>query len=525
MGLFGRSQRSAQTPTSTQAAENAELADDVPTPPSERKVHTEVEADYDASYAQKERKLLNKLDWHLLPGVCVLYLLSFLDRSNVANARLDGLTDFAPGGLYMTGNQYLTGLTVFFIGYIVFEVVWNIILKRIGPRIWLPLITFVWGIVATLQGVVQYNGGQTGVAGFFVVRFFLGLTEGGLFPGVVFYLSMWYKRAERQYRIALFFSAASMAGAFGGILAYGIGYMKGVGGLLGWNWIFIIEGLLTVVLAFAAFWYIADWPAKANFINDDERKLIHDRLKADSDASQSEDFEWSEVWKALKDYKVWLYCAAFHTLSLPLYTLSLFLPSIIKSLGYASWEAQLLTVPPYVLATSLTVVYAVVSERYGTRAPFIIASSLTAIIGYCILLGNTNPTGRPGVSYLGTFFAAAGIYPSCGLALSWPAVNVSGQTKRAVANGLQITIGNLGAVIGTQLYRATGPSHLIGPRYIVGHSVALAYLVGNCVVAGVLWYTLDRENKKRDLVAQGSNVVVAGGDWEGDDDPRWRFRT
>lgn len=202
-----------------------------------------------------------------------------------------------------------------------------------------------------------------------------------------------------------------------------------------------------------------------------------------------------------------------------------FQPSIIKSLGYASWEAQLLTVPPYVLATSLTVVVAVASERYTTRAPFIIGSSLTAIIGYCILLGNTNPTARPGVSYLGTFFAAAGIYPACGLALSWPAVNVSGQTKRAVANGLQITIGNLGAVIGTQLYRASGPKHLTGPRFIVGHSLALTYLALNCVVAGALWYTLDRENKKRDRVAAGSNTVVAGGDWEGDDDPRWRFRT
>ena len=169
-----------------------------------------------AAYGLSEKALLRKLDRHLLPGVCVLYLLSFLDRSNVANARLDGLaTD-----LHMTGNQYLTGLTVFFIGYIIFEVIWNIILKRMGPKLWLPSITLAWGIVATLQGVVVYNGGGSGVAGFFVVRFMLGLTEGGLFPGVVFYLSMWYKRAERQYRIALFFSAASLAGAFGGILAY-----------------------------------------------------------------------------------------------------------------------------------------------------------------------------------------------------------------------------------------------------------------------------------------------------------------
>lgn len=269
--------------------------------------------------------------------------MSFLDRSNVANARLDGLTT----DLHMTGNQYLTGLTLFFVGYILLEVLWNVILKRIGPKLWLPSITVAWGVVATLQGVVQYNGGQTGVAGFFVVRFFLGLVEGGLFPGVVFYMSMWYQRAERQYRIALFFAMASLAGAFGGILAYGIGFMKGVAGLNGWvstvvstrtrvfwadtqmqNWIFIIEGILTCVIGLAGFWFIADWPSKARFVTEDERAYINARLKIDSDATNHEGFTWTNVWSAVSDPKVWLYNLVYHTLSLPLYTLSLFLVSI-----------------------------------------------------------------------------------------------------------------------------------------------------------------------------------------------------
>jgi MFS family permease len=114
----------------------------------------------------------------------------------------------------MTGNQYLTGLTLYFIGYVIFEVPCNIILKKTSPKIWLPTLTLGWGIVSTLMGVTQNLGG------FFAVRFFLGVAESGLFPGVCYYLSMWYKRRERQYRIALFFSAASLAGAFGGILAY-----------------------------------------------------------------------------------------------------------------------------------------------------------------------------------------------------------------------------------------------------------------------------------------------------------------
>ena len=131
-----------------------------------------------------------------------------------------------------------------------------------------------------------------------------------------------------------------------------------------------------------------------------------------------------------------------------------------------------MTIPPYAVAFVTTISISIISERTGRRAPFIMGSALFGAIGYAILLGNSDPVSKPGVSYLGTFFAAGGIFPAVALVLSWPAINVSGQTKRAVANAMQISIGNLGAVIGTQLYRADD-----GPRYIVGHSFALGYLV------------------------------------------------
>ena len=196
----------------------------------------EVESDSDNGFDSgiNEKALLRKLDRTLLPPLTILYLLSFLDRSNVGNARIEGL----PKDLHFTGNQYLTTLTIYFIGYVLFEVPCNIILKKTSPRAWLPTLTIAWGVVATLLGVTQNFGG------FLAARFFLGMTESGLFPGVVFYLSMWYKRNEQHYRVALFFSAASLAGAFGGALAYGIAKMKGVGGLAGWRWIFILVGPL-----------------------------------------------------------------------------------------------------------------------------------------------------------------------------------------------------------------------------------------------------------------------------------------
>lgn len=259
--------------------------------------------------------------------------------------------------------------------------------------------------------------------------------------------------------------------------------------------------------------------------------MIQHRLKADSDATDDESFNWSNVKKALTDVKVYLYCLGFHTMSLPLYTLSLFLPSIIRDLGYTSAQAQLLTIPPYAIAFVTTMSIAILSERYKRRAPFIIGSSAFAIIGYILLISDH----RPGPSYTGAIFAAAGIYPAVALTLAWPAQNVSGQTKRAVANGLQISIGNLGvstssshsqrrtnhvqkAIIGTQLYRTE-----TAPRYFLGHSFALGYLVANIIVTSTQWYVLSRANADKERRSATEGVKTGDESFTGDDDVRWRF--
>ncbi|PTD07611.1 putative transporter [Fusarium culmorum] len=435
-----------------------------------------------------EKALLRKLDLRLLPAVGILYLLSFLDRSNVGNARIEGMID----DLHMSGNEYLTGLTLYFIGYVLFEIPCNIILKQTTPRLWIPTLTIAWGIVATLLGIVQNK------TGFFIARFFLGVAESGLFPGVVYYFSMWYKRRERQFRISLFFRAASLAGAFGGILAY--------------------EGIATVVVAVAAYWFIENYPDTSKFLTKSERSFIQERLHADSDAIRQENFSWAAVKEAFRDPGCWLYGLGFHTMSLPLYTLSLFLPTIIKDLGYTAAVAQLLTISPYAVAFVTTLGVATASEKLAKRAVFIAGSSAVAAIGYIILLANTNPTARPGVSYVGTFFAAAGIYPGTALVLSWPAINVSGQTKRAIANAMQISIGNLGAVMGTQLYRSGD-----GPRFVAGHSMALAYLIANIVVVSILGWRLKKQNQSRAAVSEEIKHMGDVEDWKGDSDSRWRF--
>lgn len=226
------------------------------------------------------------------------------------------------------------------------------------------------------------------------------------------------------------------------------------------------EGLITVVASVAAYFLVHDYPQAARFLTPKEREYVIARLREDSDATREEKFSWGGVTQALKDPKIWLYGLCFHTTNLPLYTLTLFLPTIINELGYTAAQAQLLSTPPYIAAFFVTMASAVLAERTGRRAPFVIASSSLAIIGYILLITDHQPR----VSYAGTIIAASGVYSATAVILSWPLNNVSGQTKRATASAMQVSIGSFGAIIGTQLYRPKW-----SPRFFVGHGVVRAY--------------------------------------------------
>jgi MFS transporter, ACS family, DAL5 transporter family protein len=219
---------------------------------------------------------------------------------------------------------------------VLFEIPANIALKRTSPTVWLPSLTLVWGIVSVCQGLVHNR------AGFYAVRFVLGATEAGLFPGVTYVFSMYYTREQRSVRVAFFFSGAAMAGAFGGILAYGLGLIHG-GGRPGWAWIFIVEGLLTIVASFIAYFIVPTWPQTAAFLTDSERARLLSRLRRDADSADSEPFNWRGVRQALSDPLAYLYGLLFHGSAFALYSISLFLPTIIKNLGFATWKVMTLS--------------------------------------------------------------------------------------------------------------------------------------------------------------------------------------
>ncbi|KAL1982370.1 hypothetical protein VTN96DRAFT_1401 [Rasamsonia emersonii] len=418
--------------------------------------------------------------------LAVLYLLSFLDRGNIGNAKIEGLAE----DLHLTGAQYNWCLTVFFFTYAAFEVPSNLLLKRFRPSVWLPSIMVAWGVVMTLMGIV------TNYHGLLLARLFLGVTEAGLYPGVAFYITMWYCRYEAQFRQALFFSAASVAGAFSGLLAYAIAKMDGVGGYAGWRWIFILEGLATVVVAVIAFFVIYDFPETATFLTEDERAWVIHRLKYQGSddhthVEEVEQFKWKYVWDAFTDWQIYLGLLMYWGIVCPLYGSSLFLPTIIKDLGYSSSTAQLLTVPIYITAAGISVLSAWLSDRAGQRSPFIFFFMCCIGCGFIICLAASG-RGVPGVVYFGVFLAVAGIYPAFPGNVTWMSNNLAGGYKRAAGMAIHIGVGNLAGAMASNFYRQQD-----SPRYVLGHSLELGFVAAGLIAVAVLRFSYQRINRLR----------------------------
>jgi MFS family permease len=200
-----------------------------------------------------ERRITTRIDSYIIPFVSILYLMAFLDRVNIGNARAFGLES----DLHMGGVEYNTALTIFFVPYILCEIPSNILIKYLSPRVWLSICCIGFGAVTVFQGLVQNYGGLL------TTRFFLGLFECVMFPACFYLLGSWYRRAEAQKRFSLFFSSTSLAGAFGGLLASGIGKMDYVRGYRGWRWIFILEGIFTVLLGIFFLFTFPSFPEQA----------------------------------------------------------------------------------------------------------------------------------------------------------------------------------------------------------------------------------------------------------------------
>ncbi|KAF8965594.1 MFS general substrate transporter [Flammula alnicola] len=429
-----------------------------------------------------EKKLLWKIDLHVVPWLSLLYLLSFMDRGSIGNAKLYGLEK----DIGITDKQYLIGLTVFFFPYAFIEPISNVFLRRLQPSIYLSSMMLVWGLVMTCHGLITNYGGLI------TVRFLLGVTEGGLYAGVVFYISSWYKRSEMGTRIAIFFSGATVAGAFSGLLAAAISNMDGIGGKTGWQWIFILEGLATILVAIASFWIIQDFPTTAKFLTEKERTFVVHRLQQDTklSANGKESFRMKYVLQSLTDWQTWIGCARFiyNRSDGPLYAFSLFTPSVINQVRFKATEANLLSVPVYAWACLVTCAVGVLADRVGARGYINCFFFGIGLVGYIILIVSRTPA----LSYFAVYLAASSVIHSSNSA-SWVACNVEGSYKRAVILATVIGFGNMNGVVTSNIYRARDT-----PWYRLGHGIVLAYIAIGFLSSLLYHILLKRENARRD---------------------------
>lgn len=466
----------------------------------EEEILGQIEASEQELYMSNEeyKKILRKLDLAIIPYCSLLYLLSFLDRVNIGQAAVAGLKQ----DLHIVqGNAYQIALSVFFIGYIVVEVPSNLVLKALKPHRWIPIIMIAWSIVMTLMGLVRSGSGLQ------AARFFLGLAEGGLFPGINFMLTCWYARRQQSLRIGVFFSGCTLAGAFGGILAYGLKYIPfpaaesfgdrsiapGVGPG-GWRWIFFIEGLITLLCALPGWWVLVDFPADDNKILDRSETAKWNNFLAKSQGVTNADvpFSWEQVARAFKDYRTYLYSIMYISIAEPLYSLALFTPTIIAALDFTGASANLLSVPPYVVGFITTLVTAFVADRYFIRGPIILFWACFTIAGYAVLISDVSA----GVKYFGIFLTVAGVSPNIAMAISYVGSNFGPLYVRATVMGTFFTVGNAAGLISSNIYPSTE-----SPRFIKGHSINLGFAGLTFITTSLIMLSNWNDNRKRDRIS------------------------
>ncbi|KUI66208.1 hypothetical protein VM1G_02428 [Cytospora mali] len=460
-----------------------------------------------------ERKYLRKLDLWLLPFLSLMYFFNSIDRSNLGNAETDKMGD----DLKFVGQEYSLLVLLFYIPNGLCDLPLNMLTKRFSGKIMLPLLMTGWGALAMLQVAC------TNFAGMLVVRLLLAALEAGFFAGAVFYLTLFYTRGELAFRIALFFGSALLAGAFSGLLAFGV-FQIADPHIHGWMWLFIIEGGMTVVLGVVAFFWLPATPSTAWFLTEDEKAVAKARHLRDGSGRVGEDFKFKDCFRTWNDPMFAVWCIISFTYPVAFSTTANFLPLILKRLRFSTVVTNLLTVPPNLVGFIVLLVVTRSSDKHRERSFHIIGALCLSLAGLIILAAvppNTKSVDI-GVAYFACFLLCSGAYiPSC-LVHSWHNNNNLNETSRAATTGLLVGLGNLGGILSGATFRTT-----YAPRYVPTLvATAACNVTCICFTFGLgLW--MRRVNKRRDQ-EQGTTLKADDVDTRemsesGTKDPRWRY--
>lgn len=309
--------------------------------------------------------------------------------------------------LDLRGTRFNWALSIFYIVYLLVEVPSNVILKRVGPRFYLPSLVVGFGFVSMCTAFVA------NYAGLLAARAVLGVFEGGAMPGMAFYLSTFYKRKELLFRIGIFVSSASMAGAFGGLLATGLSRIPAWGvasmKIHTWRNIFFFEGLVTMFIGLIAPIWLPSSPETCRFLSDRERMIAAERLVREHRAQPDEKVTWAHIRRAIFCVHNYTCAFGFFLCNITVQGLSVFLPTILQALGWTNTKAQLYSVPPYVCSCAVAVAVAYASDKTRRRGVYLAAFTLLGLTGFAILRWEDNPSVR----YMAVFFVMIAAFP-CG---------------------------------------------------------------------------------------------------------------
>lgn len=417
-----------------------------------------------------------------------------------------------PHDLGLVGNQFGNAVTVFYATYVFFETPLSIAMKVVGAKNLLSFCMLGWGVVCLGTGFVK-NAGQL-----YACRLLLGMFEAGLIPCINAYIGMVYLKSEMSMRSAIYYSFSAIAGAFGGLLASAVSNIH-AGGLSPWSWLFIIEGIITIILVPLIFFAFPKDPRTAWFLNEEERNVMRLRHEINNHLSMDEEFSWAKCLSALKDPKTYMHAVIEFSVDISLFALTTFMPAIIKGMGYTSVHAQLLTVPVYFWAGLSYFICAYLSDRVGMRSPFIVFACLALMVGYIIMLTTDNVGARLTAVYI----LVVGLYTTVclaprplnylshltleqtGMTIVWLNGNFAGHFKRSTAVGFVFSIGNTSGVVVGQVFKAQQ-----APRYLDGMKVTLGLTALALVLTVVQTFGLNHVNKKRQQRLEARPTTVMG---------------
>jgi sugar phosphate permease len=407
-----------------------------------------------------EKRTYTKVDLRLIPFLFLCYILAYLDRVNVGFAKLQMLKD-----LSLSDAAFATGAGIFFIGYFLCEVPSNILLKRFGARMWIARIMVSWGIISCAMMLVN------SAWSFYTVRFLLGIAEAGFFPGIIYYLTLWYPSRLRSSRTALFVSAIAVAGVVGNPMSgFIMDAVSGKAGLAGWQWLFLLEGIPSILVGIWVVYYLDSSIAHAKWLTGDEKAL----LAADIEAEDRHKHE-VRVIDAFKSGKVWVLCAIYFTLMIGLYGITFWLPTIVKALGVKGYlNVGLITAIPYAVAVVGMLALSWHSDRVGERRLHYVVNVTLGAIGLVLSgLFAAHPVASIAFLSIGTL----GVLGSMPLFWPIPSAFLAG-TAAAAGIGIVNSVGNLGGYV--------GPNVPIWVKAVSHDPSAALYVIAAVLFAGGL---------------------------------------